>query len=119
MAKKSDLLADIENEICEEDIAHCHEQLKKPDRVGKYSVWICVILFACAGWFMVDSLLVDAPVHHPWYSKVPLIGEKLWQPPKATQLPVIGKTIHDVGLFKFAGLCLGVRSCFHNLFNKV
>lgn len=108
MSSSHNPFQDIEDEISDEDMAHCQEQLKKPDRIGKYAVWICVILFAVAGWFIVDGLIVDTPVHHPWYSKVPLVGEKLWTPPKSTQIPIVGKTIHDVGLLKFCGLCIGV-----------
>lgn len=108
MSQNTNPLLDIEAEVSDVDIARCHEQLKKPDRIGKYAVWICVILFALGGWFVVDGLVVDAPVHHPWYSEIPLVGEKLWTPPKSTQIPVIGKTIHDVGLMKFCSLCMGI-----------
>lgn len=112
MANKSNLLDDIEAEVNEQDIIKCQQKLSKPDRVGKFAVILCTILFAFAGWHIVDNMVVDTPVQHPWYSKVPLIGDKIekkfWEPPKATQLPVIGKTIHDKGMFKFGGLVGGI-----------
>lgn len=108
MLKTSKLLDEIAAEVSSEDLERCRKELTRADRIGKFSVWACIIFFAIAGWFIVDGLMTDVPVHHPWYSKVPIVGEKLWSPPKSTQLPVVGQTIHDVGMVKFIGLCLGV-----------
>lgn len=112
MQKTNKLLDQIASEVSSEDLERCRKELTKADRIGKFAVWACIIFCAFAGWFIVDGLMVDFPVHHPWYSKVPLVGEKLWSPPKSTQLPVVGQTIHDVGMVKFIGLCLGVVGGF-------
>lgn len=107
MANSKNPLADIENEVSDQDHKKYREQLKRPDRIGKYAVWICVIFFALAAWFVTDGMMEDAPLHHPWYSKIPLVGEKLWEPPISTQLPIVGEKIHDSGMPKFIALCCG------------
>lgn len=112
MLKSSKILEQIAAEVTPEDLERCRKELSRSDRIGKLAVWLCIIFCAFAGWFIVDGLMVDNPVHHPWYSKVPVVGDKLWAPPKFTQLPVVGQTMHDVGMAKFIGLCLGVIGGF-------
>lgn len=107
MAGTRNPFEDIEADVNEQDIQHCKNELQKPDRIGIIAGIICVSLFAILGWLIVDSFMVDVPVHHPWYSRLPLIGDKLWTPPVHTQIPVIGQKIHDAGLFKFIGMCVG------------
>ncbi len=105
--ESNSLLADAEKEVSAEDIACCKQALSRPDRVGKYAVWICTVIFAFAGWLLVNWIMADDPVNHPWYSYIPILGERLWQAPFYTKIPIVGKTMHDVGVWKFAGLCAG------------
>ena len=112
MAKSRNPLADIENDVSDKDQINYREELKRPDRIGKIAVWTCVILFALASWVITDGIMDDAPLHHPWYSRLPLIGDILWTAPAYTQIPIVGQKIHDSGMVKFIALCCGALGGF-------
>lgn len=112
MANSKNPLADIENDVSYQDQRNYREHLKRPDRIGKIAVWTCVIFFALAAWIVTDGMMADSPLHHPWYSRLPLIGDKLWTAPAYTQLPIVGQKIHDSGMIKFIALCCGALGGF-------
>lgn len=98
---KENLLLDIEREITDQDIEYCKKQLGSPDRVGKYSVHVCIIIFSIVGFFFAEAMVDDNPVNHPWYSYIPYAGKHLWSAPFITKLPVIGEYAEGAGIFKF------------------
>lgn len=100
-SSKENLLLQIEQEVTEEDIKFYKKQLERPDRIGKYSVHICIIIFAILGYFLAESFVIDAPVNHPWYSYIPFAGKHLWSAPIMTKIPLLGEYIDDKGTFKF------------------
>ncbi len=114
---KENLLLDIEQEVTEQDIKYCKKQLSKPDRIGKYSVYICIIIFSIVGFFIAEALVDDSPVNHPWYYHIPFVGKYLWTEPSITKTPLIGEYIERTGIFKF--VVISISTLFGFLVGKI
>lgn len=111
-SSRENILLEIEQEVTEADIELCKKQLKKPDRIGKYSVLFCIIIFSIVGFFIAEAIVDDSPVNHPWYSYIPFVGKHLWTAPIMTKLPLIGQYIEATGIFKFLIISVSILCGF-------
>lgn len=109
---KENLLLNIEREVTDQDIEYCKKQLGRPDRIGKYSVYICIIIFSIIGYFFAEAIVDDNPVKHPWYSYIPYVGKYLWSAPVITKLSIIGEYAEGTGIFKFLIVSISILCGF-------
>lgn len=115
--QKENLLREIEEDVTLDDIEYCKKQLSKRDRIGKYSIWLCIIAFSLIGFYLSDAIFENNPINRPLYSYIPVLGKHLWDAPTVTKTPIIGGYIEAVGIAKF--IIISISTIFGYFLGKV